>query len=166
MRKQKLDKERNTGMSRRSALKTAAIAAAGMILDPRVKALPVPTPVDYGKNPGQLHLDPTNLFPLVTAWVLLTTNAPGSVSVAALQSVANLSPASAQAVYAKYAESDETQKAFNSVRSAFGTLAQAFSLPDSLYSGGQCPETPAKLAPIAALRGTSPAPAKARHSGK
>jgi hypothetical protein len=163
MRKQTLDKERNTGISRRSALRTAAVAAIGMILKPGAKALPAPTPADYGRGNGQTHLDPTNVFPLVAAWVLLTTNAPGSVEEATLMSVANLSPASAHALRQKYLDN---QISFNKVRSAFSDLAIAFSLPGSYYGGGQCPETATKIAPIAALHGTNLAPAHATRSRK
>src|SRR5215469_15625308 len=91
--KKRTEKEKSTGASRRSVLQAATVAAIGMMLDPLSEAQPAPAPVDYGQGQGQTHLGPTNLFPLVAAWVLLTTNSRGSVDAATLQSVANLSPA-------------------------------------------------------------------------
>ena len=156
--KKRTEKEKSTGTSRRSVLQAATVAAIGMMLDPLSEAQPAPAPVDYGQGQGQTHLGPTNLFPLVAAWVLLTTNSRGSVDAATLQSVANLSPASAQAVYQKFTL-PENQRAFMVVRKAFGQLAQDFSVPGDIYSGGECPERPEVIKPIASVR--RPVPARA-----
>jgi hypothetical protein len=148
MKKRTFATGQNDGTSRRTVLKTATAAAIGLILDPLAKATPTTTPIDYGQGSGQTHLDSTNLFPLLAAWLLLTTNGPAeTVDPARIASVANISAASAQGIWNQY---HNNQASFSKVRGAFGTLAKAFATA-APYSGGQCPEAAATIAPVAAL---------------
>lgn len=163
MPKRAIEKEKSTGSSRRSLLKTATLAAVTMMLDPLLEAQPGRPPVDYGKGAGQTHLDSTNLFPLLAAWVLLTTNGPAETTdVATIASASNISSASAQIIFKKF--TDHRQE-FSTVRTAFGELATAFATAPP-YSGGQCPERAATITPIASLLGPTPSPARTRKRAK
>ena len=157
MPKRKIEKEKSTGTSRRSLLKTATLAVVTMMLDPLSEAQPSRPPVDYGKGTGQTHLDSTNLFPLLAAWVLLTTNGPTeTIDPVTIASVANISTASAQLVFSKF---QSHQQEFSTVRTAFGELAKAFATTQP-YSGGQCPDKAVTIAPIASLPCSTPGPAR------
>jgi hypothetical protein len=163
MKKRTFEKEKNSGTSRRSVLKAATVAAIGMMLDPLSEAQAVRTPVDYGRKSTQTQLNSTTLFPLLTGWLLLTTSGPASsTDLATIQSVANLSKDSAQALLDKY---QANQQSFSDVRQAFSDLAKSFATVPP-YSGGQCPDQPKTIAPIAALPCGGPAPAKAHKSGQ
>jgi len=49
------------------------------VLEPLAEGQPS-APLDYGKGAGQAHLDSTNVFPFLAAWLLLTTNGPADTS--------------------------------------------------------------------------------------
>jgi hypothetical protein len=137
-------------VSRRAMLKTATAAAVGMALGPQVNAATV-SPIYYGKLKGQTPLDASNVYPLLAAWILLTTNGPAeTVDKTTISQVANIDPRSVDVIYGKYTLDAKTQAAFNTVRTAFGDLAAFFanSLP---YSNGQCPDAAATVAPVASL---------------
>jgi hypothetical protein len=135
--------------TRRVMLKAATAATLGAVLEPLAEGQPS-APLDYGKGAGQAHLDSTNVFPLLAAWLLLTTNGPAdTVDEATIASVANISGASAKTIFNQY---NNNQQAFSTVRQAFGEVAKSFAT-SAPYSGGQCPEKAATVKPIAALRG-------------
>lgn len=142
--------KRNNGVSRRAMLRTATAAAVAAALGSTESAAATAGPIYYGKQAGQTPLDASNIFPLLAAWLLLTTNGPAeTVDMTKLSQVANVDPRSAAVILAKYTDS-QNQTAFATVRAAFGDLAASFanSLP---YSGGQCPEKALTIAPVASL---------------
>ncbi|MBB5337837.1 hypothetical protein [Tunturiibacter gelidoferens] len=135
-------------------MKAAAAAAVGIVCEPLAPAQPASQKIYYGKdpahNPGQTPLDATNVYPLLAAWLLLTTNGPAdTVKAATITSVANLDPRSTAAILAVY-EDKKYAQSFSKVRFAFSTLAKQFA-NSRPYSGGQCPDSANTIAPVAKL---------------
>ncbi len=146
--KSTLELRQAEGLSRRTMLKTATGAALGVALGPLASATPVAQPIYYGKMAGQTPLDATNVFPLFAAWLLLTTNGPAqTVDKATISKVANLDSRSTDDIWQKYSDN---QQSFSDVRKAFGELAIKFASKQP-YSGGQCPDDAATVAPVATL---------------
>jgi hypothetical protein len=152
MKGSKLSVKQKDLLSRRAMLKTSTAAAFGATLAPSAIALPPHKPVDYGTGSGQTLLKPETVFPLLAAWLLLTTNGPSqSVNLDIISCVANLHPNSAMKIKQVY---DNDPNKFKPVRDAFGALAKAFAMNAPPYSGGQCPDHVDTIAPVAALLGT------------
>ena len=140
--------------SRRTILKTAATAAIGLMLNSEAQAGRAVPKIYYGNdpahNPGQTPLDASNVFPLLAAWLLLTTNGPASsVSADTITSVANLDPRSTAAILKVYTDR-KYAASFSKVRIAFSSLAKQFANSEP-YNGGQCPDDVQTIAPIATL---------------
>jgi hypothetical protein len=105
-------------------------------------------PIYYGKNPGQTPLDASTVYPLLAAWLLLTTNGPAStVQKATISRVANIDPRSVDVILQQY---NKYPQSFSDVRTALGVIAAAFASGPP-YSGGQCPEVPETIGPVAGL---------------
>jgi hypothetical protein len=139
------------GVSRRTLLAIGTATLVGSVVGEIGHPQPSGRPLDYGTGAGKDHLDSSNVFPLLAAWILLTTNGPAeTVDQATIASVANISGNSAQVIWNQYSQN---QQAFSTVRQAFGTIAKSFANA-APYSGGQCPEKAATVKPIAALRGS------------
>jgi hypothetical protein len=149
MNKQKSIEKQARNVSRRTLITTGALVAFGATLSPSLVAKPAAPPVDYGESAGQTKLQPETIFPLLAAWLLLTTHAPGSVNPDAIACVANLHPNSVKTIMKYY---DAT--AFKFVRVAFGKAAKDLAEYKPPYGGGQCPETIDTIAPVASLLGT------------
>jgi hypothetical protein len=139
------------GLTRRTMLQTAAGAALGMAVATATPAVPAPPPIYYGKVAGRTPLDEKNLFPLLTAWLLLTTNGPAeTIDAAKIAAVANIDPKNVvDTLLAKYTDK-RFASSFSKVRMAFSEVAKEFANAQP-YSGGQCPESAARVAPIASL---------------
>jgi len=139
-------------VSRRALLKTASAAAASIALAPASKAMPSEAVIEYGTGPGETELNEKNIFPLLAAWLLITTSGkPNSVDEGIIACVANVGPNTAKAVWKAY--KDHSGK-FDVVRDAFGTLAASYSSSTGRYHGGECPDDVNTLRPVAALLGT------------
>jgi hypothetical protein len=148
----KISKEISRRVSRRAIIQSAAAAAALTLCPSTTAALEVlPTgPIDYGTGNGQTHLDNTNIFPLLTAWTLLTTNGDAStVDPKTIASVANITDVSAKTILSYYTDKSYAVH-FSKVREAFGMVAQGFAT-EKPYSDGQCPDAAATVQPIASL---------------
>jgi hypothetical protein len=137
-------------VSRRTLIKTGALAAFGVTLSPSLVAEPAGSPLDYGNGAGQTPLDEKTIFPLLAAWLLLTTQVPGGATADAIACVANLSSTSAATIFRHYDAS-----AFKAVRVAFGAAVQEFAQGQPPYNTGQCPKTVDTIGPVASLLGTS-----------
>jgi len=148
--------QENIDMSIRIVVKIASAVVAGLaLIVPEVDAFAgaMGSQIDYGQRNGQVHLDETNIYPLLAAWLVLTTtgnNTPATKHT--LMSVANISDGSAQALMDKFT-SDLYRDHFKGVRDAFVELAKGFATA-APYSGGHCPDSPATLKAIA----SSPCP--------
>ena len=140
--------EKQEHLSRREMLKAASGAAIAVALPASGLAAPAQGPTKYGpQNP----VDNTNIFPLLTAWIMLTTH--GGVTVVARDMVAkhaNLHPDNVKTLFDKY-EDATFADSFGAVQEAFKEIAQAFSGSRTRYSGGQCPDKAETVAPIASL---------------
>jgi hypothetical protein len=144
--------EQIRGLSRRTLIKSVA-AAAAMGLPSSSAAMPLPaTPVDYGT--GKTDLVDTTVFPLLAAWLMITTSAPSvdAFDQGVMTCVANIGGSTAKDVLAKY-KANPTE--FDIVRGAFHDLAKNYASNISPYNGGQCPDDVNTLTPIAALYGTA-----------
>jgi hypothetical protein len=140
------------GLSRRTLIKSVA-AAAAMGLPSSSEAMLLPaTPVDYG--PGKTDLVETTVFPLLAAWLMITTSAPSidAFDQKVMTCVAKIGGSTASDVLGKYTAN---QTEFDIVRGAFAVLAKKYASNTSPYNGGQCPDDVNTLTPIAALYGTA-----------
>jgi hypothetical protein len=149
--------DHNLGMSRRAILKAAsAVAAAGLAAGLPEAAVATAGPTDYG--PGN-NLGPTNIYPLLAAWLILTTNGdahgdfpiPGSMG-----SAAGLGQNTYNYIYNTFYNDPAYQSAFASVRGAFQQVAQHFAktpAPNSPnpYGAGICPDKKCVIQTIASL---------------
>jgi hypothetical protein len=140
-------------ISRRKILQSGGAAALLLGTNPLglEGAQSTPPPVNYGSGDGKTPLVPETIFPLLAAWLLMTTNGPFNVDAALLSCVANLHPTTANRLKTLY---DENAKAFDPVNTLFETIAKEFSGGIEPYSGGQCPKYPDTVTPVAALYGT------------
>lgn len=151
--------ENKLRISRRTLLQAAsAIAAAGLAagLPEAGNAMPTGGPVDYGSGN---NLGPNNIYPLLAAWLILTTNgdANGDFPIpASMGSVAGLGQATYGYMYDSFYNNPKYKSAFRSVQTAFGLVAQHFAStppPNSPnpYGGGICPDKKCVVQTIASL---------------
>jgi uncharacterized protein (DUF1501 family) len=153
MKKQKSIEKQAPNVSRRTLIKTGALAAFGAALPPSLAAKPATPPVEYGNTQGKTKLAAETVFPLLAAWLMLTTHGkdPSWVHPDAIACVANLHPNSVKTIMNHYNAGE-----FKAVRVAFGRVAKELSENDTSlpYGGGQCPETIDTIVPVASLLGT------------
>jgi hypothetical protein len=153
MNKQKSIDNPARNLSRRAVMKTGALAAFGATLSPSLATKRAGPPVKYGTNPqhGETVLKAETIFPLLAAWLMLTTHGPDASSVdpAAIACVANLDPDSVTKIMNHY---DAAQ--FKIVRLAFQAAVDELSENTPPYGGHQCPDTIDTLVPVASLLGT------------
>lgn len=149
----------NLGMSRREILKAAsAIAATGLVagLPEAAEAVPIGGPIDYGQGN---NLGPNNIYPLLAAWLILTTNGDASGDFAipgALGNVAGLGPNTYNYIYKNFYNDSAYKAAFTLVRAAFEQVAKHFaSTPapntPNPYGGGICPDKKCVIQTVGSL---------------
>lgn len=161
----------NLGMSRRTILKAASAAAAieALGMPGTVAAAPPPPTTDYGPHN---NLGPGNVYPLLAAWLILTTHGdpsqfPFPDSLGTVAGLGNTNhtidyllansyndthnpctcphcncDTSLQAAFVK------VQKAFESIARHFGSLDASHPSP---YGGGICPDKASVIQTIANL---------------
>jgi hypothetical protein len=147
--------DQNLGMSRRAILKAAsAVAAAGLTIGMPEGAAAVPTgTTEYLPH---TNLDPSNVYPLLAAWLILTTHGPFSLP-DSLTSVAGLGNNNGTVDYLlKHSYNDPAlQAAFQQVQSAFANIAKYFAklspATPSAYGGGICPDKASVIQAVANL---------------
>lgn len=140
-------------LSRRSLLKTTTAAAFGVALPASLAAIPGGKGVYYGSDAakGQKPLDNTNIFPLLTAWIMLTTSGKNMVDAALIAKTANMDKDdNVKALLDKYND-QRFASSFQAVQVAFSEIAKGFSTANSPYHGGQCPDSANTIAPIASM---------------
>jgi hypothetical protein len=153
MNKQKSIDNQARNVSRRAVMKTGVLAAFGATLSPSLATKRTGAPVKYGTDTqhGQTVLKAETIFPLLAAWLMLTTHGPDASSVdpAAIACVANLHPDSVTTIMKYYVAAD-----FKAVRLAFQSAVDELSENQPPYGGHQCPDTIDTIVPVASLLGT------------
>lgn len=140
-------------ISRRSLLKSTSAAAIAAALPSSLLAGPSAPPVYYGSDAskGQVPLDNTNIFPLLTAWILVTTSGGAKlIDPTVIANTANIHPDNVTSLLKLY-KSGTYGNGFSTVQRAFTSLVKGFSTLTSPYTGGQCPDKAVTVAPIASL---------------
>lgn len=148
--------EQNTGISRRAIIKTASAAAVGIAIGVPAGATctaPAST-IEYGGDTahGQVKLNETNIYPLLVAWLILTTNGNATALSAdkpTLMKVAGVGSKTADALIATYGGVNSVH--FSKVRTAFQAIAKQFAAGAAPYNNGQCPDKAETLECIVAL---------------
>ncbi|MGA2003662.1 MAG: hypothetical protein ABSG70_09790 [Terriglobales bacterium] len=141
-------------VSRRAVLKTVSAAVAGVTLGSTtaaVAAVPPPGSLDY----GTVGLWKENVYPLLAAWLALTTSETVMVPSDETKMKSNLanylglSASSAQVLWDKF--NGPKHGSFIDVRNEFQDLAGKLAQSGSEYSGGICPDVVKPLQDVAAL---------------
>ncbi len=147
--------DHNLMTSRRAILKAAtAVAATGLTFGmPEVAAASPSGPTEYLPK---TNLDATNVYPLLAAWLILTTHGPFSLR-DSLTSIAGLGNANGTVDYIlKHSYNDASlQAAFQQVQGAFAQIAKHFATlkpaSPSPYGGGICPDKASVIQAVANL---------------
>jgi hypothetical protein len=146
--------EQNFGLSRRAIIKAASAAAVGLAVGVRADATcQVPTAIDYGSTGSAVPLSDANIYPLLAAWLILTTNGNRALAPSAsnLSAVTGLGSTTAQTLINSYYSNCAYASGFALVRQAFQEAAKAFASGTIPYNNGQCPDKADTVTCIAAL---------------
>jgi hypothetical protein len=157
--KDEMANDHGLGMSRRAILKAAsAVAAAGITIGLPEAAGAAPTgPIDYGVGH---NLGPANIYPLLAAWLIATTNGDqaGDFKIPeSLGTVAGLGPTSYNYIFNTFFNDPSYRPAFTKVRTAFQLVATHFASYAPLnpitnpYGGGICPDKASVVQAVASL---------------